>query len=187
MTDPDLQPSLEGASVTLRRASRDDWDELYAVASDPLIWELHPERNRWQESVFRIAFGEPLETGSALVILDKASGRIIGSSRYFGYDAGLGEVEIGWTFLARAYWGGDWNREVKRLMLDHAFTFADTVVFWVAETNIRSRRAMEKIGGVLRDGVRMRAYSQGDCPHVIYEIRRLHNLGSSGSCSTLGQ
>jgi RimJ/RimL family protein N-acetyltransferase len=177
MTHPDLQPFLEGELVKLRRAGMNDWPSLFAVASDPLIWELHPERNRWQEPVFRLAFDKSLETGSALVILDRRNSRIIGSTRYCNHDADLGEVEIGWTFLARAYWGGDWNREVKRLMLDHAFNFVDTVVFWVAETNLRSRRAMEKIGGVARKEVRLREYSWGACPHLIYEIRKPHRLG----------
>jgi RimJ/RimL family protein N-acetyltransferase len=107
-----------------------------------------------------------------LTILDRESGRIIGSSRYFGYDPGLSEIEIGWTFMVRSCWGGGYNREIKQLMLDHAFSFVDTVVFWVGEENLRSRRAMEKIGGVLREGLRMRDYSWGPCPHVVYEIRK---------------
>jgi RimJ/RimL family protein N-acetyltransferase len=118
----------------------------------PLIWEGHPERDRYQEPLFRQFFESALEGGSAFAILDKESGRIIGSSRYFGHDPILSEIEIGWTFLARPYWGGAYNRAVKRLMLEHAFSIVDTVVFWVGKDNVRSRRAMEKIGGVLREG-----------------------------------
>ncbi|MGB5249420.1 MAG: GNAT family N-acetyltransferase, partial [Gammaproteobacteria bacterium] len=81
------------------------------------------------------------------------------------------EVEIGWTFLSRDYWGGSYNAEIKQLMLEHAFSFVDTVVFWVGETNFRSRRAVEKIGGVLRDGSHCRIES-GDKRSVIYEIRK---------------
>ena len=172
MGAPDLQPTLEGEQVTLRPLRVQDWAEMSAIAADPLIWELHPERERWREPIFRLFFDSALESGSAFAIVDRASGRMIGSSRYFGHDPALSEIEIGWTFLARDHWGGGTNREVKRLMLDHAFTFVDTVIFWVGETNWRSRRAMEKIGGVLRDGVRMRAYSREPCPHVIYEIRK---------------
>ena len=162
--------------MTLRPVRPSDWTEMFAAASDALIWDVHPERNRWQEPIFRLFFDSALESGSAFTILDRASGRIIGSSRYFGYDPDLNEIEIGWTFLARAYWGGAVNHEVKRLMLDHAFGFVDCVIFWVGESNLRSRRAMEKIGGVLRDEVRMRDYSWGPCPHVIYEIRKPHGL-----------
>jgi RimJ/RimL family protein N-acetyltransferase len=152
---------------------------MFAVASDPLIWELHPDRRRYEEPIFRSFFENALRGRAALTILDKSTGRIIGSSRYFGHDPARREIEIGWSFLARPYWGGVYNREVKQLMLDHAFGFVDTVAFWVGEDNVRSRRAMEKIGGLLRDGVRMRDYPSGPSPHVIYEIRR--SLGVADS------
>jgi RimJ/RimL family protein N-acetyltransferase len=172
LNSPDFQPVLQGDLVTLRPMSPGDWDEMFAVASDPLIWETHPERRRYEEPLFRRFFESAIDGKSALTILDKASGRIIGSSRYYGHDAELREIEIGWTFLGRAWWGGDYNREVKQLMLDHAFGFVDTVVFWVGRDNVRSRRAMEKIGGVLREEIRMRDYSWGPCPHVVYEITK---------------
>jgi len=174
---PDFQPTLEGPRLTLRPLRADDWAEMYAVASDPELWAVHPERLRYEEPIFRLFFDGALESASALTIINKSNGRIIGSSRYLCYEPQLSEIEIGWTFLARPYWGGDYNREIKQLMLDHAFTFVDTVIFWVGEENYRSRRAMEKIGGVLRDEIRMRNYSWGPCPHVIYEIRKGQTLG----------
>jgi RimJ/RimL family protein N-acetyltransferase len=173
---PDLQPTLAGSLVTLRPVRAEDWAEMFAAASDPLIWAVHPERHRHEEPIFRQFFDSALACGSALTILDRDNGEIIGSSRYLGHDPALGEIEIGWTFLARRYWGGGTNRVVKRLMLDHAFGFVDTVVFWVGEENLRSRRAMEKIGGVPRDEPRMRSYSSGPCRHVVYEIRKPHRL-----------
>jgi RimJ/RimL family protein N-acetyltransferase len=181
MAGPDLQPTLEGLVVTLRPMRADDWQEMYAVASDPLIWEVHPERHRYREEIFRPFFESGIAGKAALTILDRASDRIIGSSRYFGFDPGLSEIEVGWTFLARDFWGGSCNGEVKRLMLDHAFGFVETVVFWVGEGNVRSMRAMEKIGGVMRDGMLMRDYSWGSCPHVIYEIRKQDWRSSSTS------
>jgi RimJ/RimL family protein N-acetyltransferase len=90
-----------------------------------------------------------MESGGALIAVDVRDGRVIGSSRYHGYDAEKNEVEIGWTFLARSHWGGQYNREMKRLMLQHAFNFVDRVVFLIGPNNHRSRRAIEKIGGVL--------------------------------------
>jgi RimJ/RimL family protein N-acetyltransferase len=172
VNSPDLQPTLEGGRLILRPLRPEDWDEMFAAAADPLIWAVHPERDRYQEPVFRLFFDGGLACRSTLTILDKASGRIVGSSRYFDHDPALREIEIGWTFLTRDYWGGSFNREIKRLMLDHAFTFVDTVIFWVGEENLRSRRAMEKIGGILRPEGRMRDYSWGPCRHVIYEIRK---------------
>ena len=112
---------------------------------------------------------------TAFVFVDRRSGRLIGSSRYFGHDATLGEIEIGWTFVVREFWGGATNREVKRLMLDHAFSFVDTVIFWVGEQNWRSQGAMKKIGGVLREGLFTRELS-GAMPYVIFEIEKSRYL-----------
>ena len=107
----------------------------------------------------------------AFAFVDRTTGRVIGSSRYHGYHAEIGEVEIGWTFLARSHWGGATNREVKRLMLDHAFTFTDTAIFWVGEHNWRSQGAMTKIGGLKREGLFTRALS-GDTRYFIFEITK---------------
>src|SRR5262245_42371810 len=126
---------------------------MFAAAADPAIWALHPVYDRYTEPVFRAFFEGALACKSAFALVDRGSDTVIGSSRYHGHDPLKREIEIGWTFLARAYWGGGYNAEVKRLMLDHAFTFVDTVVFWVGETNWRSQRAMEKIGGVRRAGL----------------------------------
>lgn len=147
-TTIDLQPTLKGSLLELRPLRAGDFAELYAVASDPLIWEQHPANDRWKEDVFRQFFQEGLDCGGALIAIDCRSGAVIGSSRYFGYDEEKSEVEIGWTFLARAYWGGVYNREMKELMLRHAFTFVDRVVFLVGPQNFRSQKAVEKIGGV---------------------------------------
>jgi RimJ/RimL family protein N-acetyltransferase len=144
----DLQPTLQGDLLVLRPLRAEDYPQLFAVAADPLIWEQHPSRDRHQADVFKVFFREALESGGALIANDKGSGRIIGSSRYHGYDEAKSEVEIGWTFLARSHWGGNYNREMKRLMLRHAFRFVSKVLFVVGIQNFRSQRAVEKIGGV---------------------------------------
>ena len=143
----DLQPTLTGDLLTLRPMRAEDFDDLFAAASDPLIWEQHPDRHRHTEPRFRVYFQGGLDSGGALVAIDNATGRIVGSSRYCGYAPERSEIEIGWTFLERA-WGGRYNGEMKRLMLEHAFRFVDHVVFLIGEDNMRSRRAVEKIGGV---------------------------------------
>jgi RimJ/RimL family protein N-acetyltransferase len=144
----DLQPTLVGELIELRPLRADEFDALFRVASDPLIWEQHPENNRYQEPVFRGFFSDAINSGGALVAVERRTGHIIGSSRYYGYDAARSEVEIGWTFLARAYWGGQYNGEMKRLMLEHAFRWVDRVIFVIGPENRRSQRAVEKIGGV---------------------------------------
>jgi N-acetyltransferase len=153
----DLQPHLKGALVELRPLTPDDWDDLFAVASDALIWEQHPESDRYKEDVFRIFFQDALESGGAFVIIDNDNQQIIGSTRFYGYDPEKSEIQIGWTFLARKYWGGRHNEEMKRLLLAHAFKFVETVVFYVGEKNIRSQKAMEKIGAI-KNGIATRAY-----------------------------
>ena len=168
------QPTLEGPTLLLRPLRVDDWDALYAAASDPMVWELHPANDRWQEPVFRAYFADALVQRGALAVIDKANGAIIGSSRMQAYDpADGGSVEIGWTFLGRSHWGGETNREMKRLMLAHALQFVERVDFRVGETNLRSRGAMEKIGGRLseRDGGIVETAS-GPVRHVVYEITR---------------
>jgi len=145
----DAQPILQGKRLELRPLRRADWEALYAVASDPLIWEQHPARNRHELEVFRAFFDEALAGGTAFVVVDRANGLVIGSSRFHGYDEAKSEVEIGWTFLARLYWGGVYNGELKQLMLDHAFRFVDSVIFVVGPRNLRSQRAVAKLGAVL--------------------------------------
>lgn len=145
----DLQPTLQGELLALRPLRPEDFPALYDVASDPLIWEQHPSPDRYKEDVFRNFFREALESGGALIATSADAGRVIGSSRFHGYDTERSEIEIGWTFLARSCWGGAYNREMKKLMLQHAFRFVENVVFLVGPQNVRSRRAMEKIGGAL--------------------------------------
>ena len=165
----ELQPTLTGTHLELRPLGPDDFDELYAVASDPAIWEQHPVSDRYKEDVFRGFFSEALECGGAFAVIDRRTGRMIGSSRYFGYSDTRSEIEIGWTFLATTYWGGFYNREMKELMLRHAFRFVDTVVFLVGPNNRRSQRAMEKIGGV-RSGVMRREPTGRE--NVVFVISR---------------
>lgn len=178
----DRQPALDGEHLRLRPLRAEDWDALFAVASDPLIWEQHPAHDRWREPVFRTFFDDALANRGALVALDARTGAVIGSSRFQGLEeapneAGVGSVEIGWTFLARSHWGGRWNREMKRLMLAHAlapepFGVAE-VRFLVGEGNTRSRRALENIGARLTDRREERIMAGGAIiPHLTYVITR---------------
>ncbi len=162
----DRQPTLVGERLTLRPLRDDDFDALYAVASDPKIWAQHPEPTRWQEPVFRHFFAEAIASGGALAAIDNASGAVIGSSRYHDYDPDRSVVEIGWSFLARNYWGGRYNGEMKRLMLDHAFRSVDRVVFVIGPDNTRSRRAVERIGA------RLVGTAPEPRSHLLYEIRK---------------
>jgi RimJ/RimL family protein N-acetyltransferase len=144
--DFDLQPTLKGDLIELRPLRPQDFDTLFSAASDPKIWEQHPDSDRYQREVFQGFFDGALESRGAFAIIERKSGRIIGSSRYCNLDLTNCEVEIGWTFLEPEFWGGTYNRELKQLMLDHAFRFVDRVVFVVGEQNFRSQKALAKIG-----------------------------------------
>lgn len=167
----DPQPVLEGENILLRPTVAADWDGLFGVASDPEIWAVHPAHDRWQEPVFRTFFDTAMASGGNLTIIDKNDNQIIGSSRYGHERAGPNEVEIGWTFLARSHWGGSTNRALKTLMIGHALAHHDACLLFVGEHNIRSRRAMEKIGGVLRPGILTLEPGSPAGAHVVYEIR----------------
>jgi len=168
----DLQPHLRGELIELRPLAPDDWDELLAVASDSLIWEQHPESDRYKEDVFKVFFREALESRGAFVVVEKNNRQIIGSTRFYGHDPDKSEIEIGWTFLARKYWGGRYNREMKELLLAHAFKFVERVVFLVGEHNVRSQKAMEKIGAI-KAGTATRAYgNHAPATNVKYVIRK---------------
>lgn len=169
----DRQPTLESETLLLRPLRADDREALFAVASDPLIWEQHPAHDRWQRHVFCAFFDDALANAGALVAIDKASGDVIGSSRYQGFEPqDGGSVEIGWTFLARSHWGGAANRELKRLMLAHALDKVAECRFAVGESNWRSRRAMEKIGARLTERSESRGMAGVPSSHVIYVIDR---------------
>jgi RimJ/RimL family protein N-acetyltransferase len=164
----DLQPVLQGKLLSLRPLRPEDFQDLFAVASDPLIWEQHPNNDRYQEDVFRNFFQDALDSGGALIAIDSKDGRVIGSSRFHGYDREKSEIEIGWTFLARSHWGGAYNGEMKRLMLQHAFKFVNNVIFLIGPLNLRSQKAIEMIGGV-RAGTRTDATGR---ENFVYKISK---------------
>jgi N-acetyltransferase len=163
----DPQPQLSGRNVSLRPLHSNDRDALYAVASDPLIWAQHPSPDRHRRDQFDVFFDQAIASGGAMLILD-GDGSVIGTSRFHGYDPGASQVEIGWTFLIRDHWGGATNREVKDLMLAHAFASVDRVIFRIGPENLRSRRAIEKLGaGQLGETI-----DETGQRYVVYALRR---------------
>jgi RimJ/RimL family protein N-acetyltransferase len=142
----DLQPCLENERVALRPLRAEDFEDLYRVASDPLLWEQHPNRDRYRREVFEAFFAGALESGGAFLVSDRRSQEVIGSSRYYDLDVERGSVAIGYTFLARRCWGTTYNRALKQLMLDHAFRFVREVIFHVGARNLRSQIAVQRLG-----------------------------------------
>jgi RimJ/RimL family protein N-acetyltransferase len=175
----DLQPTLTGSLLELRPLRADDWPMLLHAASDQLIWEQHPERDRWKPDVFRRYFDGAMESGGAFAILDRVTGQIIGSSRYCDYRPDESQIEIGWTFLERKYWGGEYNGELKRLMIDHALRFVENVVFVVGEKTVRSQRALAKIGATFLKNDTATAPDGTLRRNVLFVIRRTSPVTSA--------
>jgi RimJ/RimL family protein N-acetyltransferase len=142
-----FQPILENDLVLLRPLEQADRSALYALASDPLVWEQHPAKERSTPEGFEPYFAEAIACGKAFAILDKTNHQLMGTSRYHPVPEYEDAIEIGWTFLARKYWGAGYNRQVKDLMIRHAFHFVSHVLFHVDAQNYRSQKAVEKIGG----------------------------------------
>lgn len=143
-----FQPVLTGANVSIRALDINDFDSLYKCASDKKLWEGHPAKDRYKKLEFEKWFKDALESNTTIVFLDNVTRNIIGSSRFYVNDDAPEDISIGYTFLARSYWGGKTNFELKKLMLDYAFTYFNSVWFHIAPSNIRSQKAVEKIGGI---------------------------------------
>jgi RimJ/RimL family protein N-acetyltransferase len=169
----DLQPTLEGSLISLRPLNSNDFESLYEVASDPLIWKQHPYSDRYKRDVFEKFFSEALGSKGALAVIDLKNGKIIGSSRYYEIDLCKNEVYIGYTFLKREYWGGIYNAELKRLMIAHASKYVSSIRFHIDKTNIRSQRATQKIGGVLIQEIEKARPGIGTRTVLIFEIPKL--------------
>ena len=170
-TELKIQAILQSDLVRIRPMQADEFESLFAVASDPLIWELHPQSDRYKREVFLKYFESAIQSGGALVIEDTKDNSIIGASRYYDHIEEKSSIVIGYSFLVRKYWGGTYNREVKKLMLQHAFMFVENVNFEIGENNLRSRRAIEKIGAKLIDQKKLDATN-----HLIYQIKKTENL-----------
>jgi RimJ/RimL family protein N-acetyltransferase len=168
----DLQPNLSNDLLILRPLREEDFEDLFAVASDPLIWEQHPAKERSQRAGFTTFFREAMESKGTLVAIDPRTQKIIGSSRYHPVKETSGAIEIGWTFLARSYWGGVYNRAMKQLMIDHAFRFVPHVLLFIHPDNQRSQQAARKIGGERITRLDGQVLSTRPTASVIYHIPR---------------
>jgi RimJ/RimL family protein N-acetyltransferase len=166
----ELQPHMQNDLIRLEPLEAGDFERLYAVASDPLIWEQHPSKDRYQRPVFENFFKGAMESGGAFLVVDNTNGELIGSSRYCDYEQDKRQISIGYTFIARSRWARHYNLALKTLMLDHAFKFVDRVTFKVGINNWRSRKAMEKLGGVYIGEESVSYSGELSHPNVVFKI-----------------
>jgi RimJ/RimL family protein N-acetyltransferase len=169
----ELQPVLSGQLLELGPLLRSDHDRLYRAAADPLIWVQHPVPDRWQRSTFDAYFEDRIASGGALIAIEKRTGEVAGASEFNCLNLQDSKIEIGATFLATRFWGGAYNGEMKRLMVEHALSFVERVVFSVSERNLRSRAAMAKIGAKTE-----RTFQKNGIPYLLFSIRRSEWAGN---------
>ncbi len=172
MSSLNLQPTLENEFIRIVPLKAEDFERLYAIASDPLIWEQHPNKDRYKREVFETFFKGAMESKGAFLVSDKQTGKPIGSSRYYEADEEKKTIAIGYTFIARDHWGGTYNPALKSLMMEHAFQHFDAVIFHIGAQNIRSQKAMEKIGGKKMGELEMEYYGEPNKLNFVYEIRK---------------
>jgi RimJ/RimL family protein N-acetyltransferase len=146
-TEYNWQPeNLENEILKLIPLKSTDFDRLFTVAADPLIWEQHPTKDRYKQEVFKRYFDGAVASNTAFLIFDKANDQIIGSTRYYDHKPENSSIAIGYTFLAKKYWGSSYNKACKKLLLAYAFRFVDKIYFHIGASNLRSQKAIEKIG-----------------------------------------
>ena len=141
-----IQPILENDRILLSPLTQDDFEELYLAASDPKIWDQHPNKDRWKRDVFENFFTGAIQSGGAYKIIDKSTSEVIGSTRFYDYNEDERSILIGYTFFKISHWGKGFNHEVKKLMLDYIFEYVDQVDFHIGANNLRSLRSIAKLG-----------------------------------------
>ena len=173
--DFELQPSLENDLIKIIPLKPTDFETLYSIASDPLIWEQHPNKDRYKRDVFETFFKGAIESGGAFLVFDNKKGQVIGSSRFYGLDKETSTIAIGYTFIAKDYWGKNYNKALKELMINHAFRFVDNIIFHVGANNLRSQKAVGNIGGKKVGEIEMEYYGEPNRLNFIYQISKEGN------------
>ncbi len=168
-----IQPThLQNQLVQLIPLQENDFESLFQAASDPLIWEQHPNKNRYKREVFRNFFEGAMISKGAFKICDAITNEVIGSTRFYDYDENDKSVLIGYTFITRKFWGRGYNTAMKKLMLDYAFQYLDKVYFHIGAQNIRSQKAIERIGALKVDEMQVEYYGEDSKLNFIYLISR---------------
>ncbi|RBQ05361.1 GNAT family N-acetyltransferase [Pedobacter miscanthi] len=173
----DLQPTLENDLIKVVPLKETDFESLFEVASDPLIWEQHPNKDRYKREVFENFFKGAIESKGAFIVYEKETDKIVGSSRYYELDEENSSVAVGYTFIAREFWGKGHNRALKSLMLDYAFQFVNKVILHIGATNFRSQKATEKLGAVKISEIEVAYYGEPVKWNFVYQIDKAKWVG----------
>ncbi|MCT1526400.1 GNAT family N-acetyltransferase [Sphingobacterium hotanense] len=138
--------TLSNELVKLIPMIKEDYEWVYAAASDPKIWEQHPDTRRYSPIGFTKYFQKLIATDIPYLIIDQKTEQVIGATSFYQFNEEENSTAIGYSFLKTEYWGGEYNKSIKKLMMDFAFTQVDKVIFHVRKGNLRSQAALSKIG-----------------------------------------
>lgn len=173
-----IQPNLETENFSLQPLTAADFEVLYAVAADPEIWVQHPNKDRWKKEVFSNFFDGAMQSKGAFKVVEKSSGEILGSTRFYDLNEEEGSIFIGYTFYAFKCWGGGINHAVKKLMLDYAFQFVSRVYFHIGASNVRSQLSISRLGAVKIAEEEVTYFGELPKLNFVYEINKAAWLGS---------
>jgi RimJ/RimL family protein N-acetyltransferase len=170
MVQFELQPSLENELIRIKPLKSSDFETLFSIASDPFIWEQHPNKDRYKKEVFENFFKGAMESGAAFLVFNSQTSEAIGSSRYYELNEKASSIAIGYTFLAKNHWGRNYNPALKSLMLNHAFRYVNHVILHIGANNIRSQKATEKLGAKKIAEIEMEYYGELNRLNFVYQI-----------------
>ncbi len=183
-----IQPTLENENTILYPLQEQDFEDLYAVAADPKIWEQHPNKVRWKREVFKVFFDGAMQSKGAFKIVNKTNGNIIGSTRFYDYNEEENSILIGYTFYGTQYWGKGINHSVKTLMLDYVFQFVSKVYFHIGADNIRSQIAINRVGATKIEEQEVTYFGEQPKLNYVYRLTKeeflLTNLGRA-NCQSI--
>lgn len=168
----DPQHFFENDLLTASALKAEDFDELYLAASDPEVWANHPNKNRYQLSEFTNFFKGAMESGGAYAVRDKASGRVIGSTRFYDLNKNEKSVLIGYTFYAKEFWGKNYNLSLKRMMIEYAFFFLDKIIFHIGAVNVPSQNSIVKLGAKKVAELEVAYFGEAPKLNYVYELNK---------------
>ena len=176
-----IQPTLENEKAVLRPLQEQDFEALYTVASDPKIWEQHPNKDRWKKDAFKVFFDGAMQSKGAFKILDKTNGSIIGCTRFYDFEEQENSILIGYTFYATHCWGKGFNHSVKILMLNYIFQFVSNVYFHIGATNFRSQIAINRLGVTKIDEQEVTYFGEQPKLNYVYKLTKEAWLSNNDS------
>ena len=167
-----IQPKLENDSLQLLPLAESDFERLFNEASDPEVWAMHPNKERYKRDVFQNFFKGALQSKGAFLIIDKETTAVLGSTRFYDYDENDESILIGYTFYGTKFWGKNINASVKKMMLDYIFQFVEKVIFHVGKDNIRSIKAMTKLGAENLGETEVAYFGETPKINVVFQIKK---------------